>query len=185
LSPWIFPFEFNALNHSNQYSFFIPCVLYKTQLSPLLFPYPRDASATTTSPQASTPPTGLLLPIGLVFPAGCWRAPPLRIEHAGRWAPNRGVEARSASGRAHLLDLRTLIPTLKVAVVTRCPPRTVSFKVALKVVVVMQHGAETTRRPAWSMVDERRLPQSPVVNDELMLFIIRFTLSYFYFWHIH
>jgi hypothetical protein len=110
LSPWIFPFEFNALNHSNQYSFFIPCVLYKTQLSPLLFPYPRAASP---------------------------------------------------------------------------PPRTVSFKVALKVVAVMQHGAETTRRPAGSMVDERRLPQSPVVNDELMLFIIRFTLSYFYFWHIH
>jgi hypothetical protein len=22
LSPWIFPFEFNALNHANQYSFF-------------------------------------------------------------------------------------------------------------------------------------------------------------------
>jgi hypothetical protein len=46
---------------------------------------------------------------------------------------------------------------LKVAAVTRRPPRTISFEAALKVVAVMPHGAETTRRPAGWMVDERRL----------------------------
>jgi hypothetical protein len=66
--------------------------------------------------------------------------------------------AWSASRRAPPPDLRTLIPTLKVAAVTHRPPRTVSFKVALKVVAVMRHGAEMTRRPPGWMVDECRLP---------------------------
>jgi hypothetical protein len=36
--------------------------------------------------------------------------------------------------------------------------RAISFKASLKVVAVMRHSAEMTRRPAGWMVDERRLP---------------------------
>jgi hypothetical protein len=42
---------------------------------------------------------------------------------------------------------------LKVAAVTRLPLREVSFKVALKVVAVIKHNVETTRRLAVWMVD--------------------------------
>jgi hypothetical protein len=68
---------------------------------------------------------------------------------------------------------------LKVATMT-CHPPTISFKASLKVVVVMRHGTETMQRPAGWMVDERRLPQSPGVKDELNFFIIRCTLISFY-----
>jgi hypothetical protein len=90
---------------------------------------------------------------------------------------HQGAAARPALGRAPSPDLQTLIPALKVvavtcrppqtvsfkaalkvAVVMRHPPRTVSFKVVLKVVVVMRQDAETMRRLAGWMVDERRLP---------------------------
>jgi hypothetical protein len=66
----------------------------------------------------------------------------------------------------------------------RRPPRAVSFKATLKVVTVMRHGAETTRRPTWRIVDERRLPYSLGVKDDLMLLIIRFILISFSFLHI-
>jgi hypothetical protein len=47
---------------------------------------------------------------------------------------------------------------LKVAAVRCLLPRTVSFKAMLKVVAVMRHNAETMRRLAEWMVDERQLP---------------------------
>jgi hypothetical protein len=135
----------NTLNHDNQYSFlFSPCVPYKTQFSPPSFPYPRATSATTASARVLTPlPAGLLLPVGLVFPV-VWQAPLSRHKLPRRGLstqagepPHRGAAALSASRRAPTPDVRTFIPTLKVAAVTRRPPRLVSFKAALKAVTVM------------------------------------------------
>jgi hypothetical protein len=59
---------------------------------------------------------------------------------AGGELPHQGSSmwvVWSASGRATPLDLQTLIPTMKVAVVTRRPPQPVSFKATLKVATVM------------------------------------------------
>jgi hypothetical protein len=46
--------------------------------------------------------------------------------------PQQGAVMRLASGRAPPPDLQTLIPALKVAVVTHRPSRLVSSKVILK-----------------------------------------------------
>jgi hypothetical protein len=136
----------NTLNHGNQYSFlFSPCVPYKTQFSPPSFPYPRAASATTASARVLTPlPSGLLLPVGLVFPV-VWQAPLSRHKLPRRGSSTQASEPPPPPGcgsavgleAAPTPDVRTFIPTLKVAAVTRRPPRLVSFKAALKAVTVM------------------------------------------------
>jgi hypothetical protein len=67
---------------------------------------------------------------------------------AGGELPRQGSStwvAWSVFGRTPPLDLQMLIPALKVAAVTRHPPRPVSFKVALKVAGVIRHSAEMTR----------------------------------------
>jgi hypothetical protein len=89
----------NTLNHGNQYSFlFSPCVPYKTQFSPPSFPYPRAASATTASARVLTPlPSGLLLPVGLVFPV-VWQAPLSRHKLPRRGSSTQASEPPPPTG---------------------------------------------------------------------------------------
>jgi hypothetical protein len=140
--------------------FFTPYVPYKTQFSPPSSPYPWAASATTPPHPRGHRPLLPLVSFSLLALSSLSVGGELlcqgSITRRGE-LPHRGAAARSASGWAPPLDLRTLIPALKVVAVKRDPPRTVSVKAALKVVAVMRHGADDAKA---SRVDGRWTPTS-------------------------
>jgi hypothetical protein len=140
---------------------FYTCVPYKTQFSPPSFPYPRAASATTPPPprrHRPLPPVSFS-PLASSFLSAGGGSPIKDRAHGRVSSPPLGC--------ASVVSLRA-----------SSPARSADPHPALKVLAVMRHNAETTRRPVVRMVDERRLPWSPCVKDEMILF----TIYYIYTW---